>query len=119
MTYWIWDNLGTCSITEYTIEGVIVVDVRDLKDGSENIGKIKHKLITIGGLLAMGHQVVIRCVAGMSRSNAVACGMLMLFNKIEWYEAENLVKSKVPRCMINQDFADCVKQAVKLIRKCS
>jgi len=116
MTYWIWDNLGTCSITEYTIEGIIVIDVRDLKDGHENLGKIKHKLITICGLLAMGHRVVIRCMAGMSRSNALACGVMCLLGGMHWDEGEKLVKSKVPRCTINLDFADSVKNVIKQMR---
>jgi len=117
VTYWIWENLGTCSITEYTDEGVIIIDVRDLKDGYEDPRKIKHKLLTIGGLLGMGHRVVVRCVAGMSRSNAIAIATIVLMTNWEWDEAEAEVKRKVPRCTICMDFADSVKQAIKIIRE--
>ena len=113
--YQIWDSLATCSLMEgLTPEGWIIVDVRDLKDGEGNsIEAVKTKIIIIGNLLACGQKVCIRCLAGMSRSNTLACAAMMLFTMNHHWDHEwNVVIKACPRAHQNQDFVDTVKRAL-------
>lgn len=77
MIAWIWKNLGTCSLLDIAPEGAIILDVRDIIDGKGNSIEILKMKISVGaGLLSMGQTVIIRCVAGMSRSNLIACAIM-------------------------------------------
>jgi protein-tyrosine phosphatase len=109
------DRLATCSLLEsLTPEGWIIYDVRDLIDGNGNdIKKIKEKIITLSNLLSIGHKVCVRCIAGMSRSNTIACAaMLMINQNHDWEYHWEFVKEKCPRTFVNLDFTDEVKQAL-------
>ena len=69
--YKIWDNLATASMFEMTPEGWIVVDVRDISDITKNTQEVKERMMLVGGLVANGWKVVIRCIAGINRSNVL------------------------------------------------
>ena len=114
--YKIWENLATCSLLEsLTPEGWIVVDVRDLKDGKDNsVEAVKIKIAMIGNLMCSGQKVVVRCLAGMSRSNTIACASMMLFDITHtWDHFWHIVEKACPRARQNLDFVDTVKKALE------
>ena len=107
-------NLATCSIFEScTPEGWIIVDVRDLIDGAGNsVDEVGKKIELVANLLCSGHKVVVRCQAGMSRSNTIACAALLWCRVFPtWNDAWNLIKEKCPRAMLCMDFYDTVREA--------
>ena len=107
-------NLATCSIFEsYTPEGWIIVDVRDLIDDAGNsVDEVGKKIELVANLLCSGHKVVVRCQAGMSRSNTIACAALLWCRVFPtWNETWNLIKEKCPRAMLSMGFYDTVKEA--------
>jgi protein-tyrosine phosphatase len=113
--YKIWENLATCNLMEgMTPEGWIIVDVRDLNDSKENtVEAVKVKLTIIGNLVASGQKVVVRCLAGMSRSNTMACGTMMLFSlEHTWEHYWHEIEKACPRARQNQDFVEIVKKAL-------
>ena len=109
------DKLATCSLLEScTPEGWIIVDVRDLIDGEGNdIEAVKIKIMTVMNLLSIGHKVAVRCIAGMSRSNTIACAaMLMMGPNRDWDYYWQKITEKCPRAFMNMDFTDTVKEAL-------
>lgn len=113
--YFIWNNLATCNLIEScTPEGWIVVDVRDLTDGPENdIEVVKIKIMLVANLMTSEQKVVVRCLAGMSRSNSIACAAMMLMgNDKTWDHWWNVVEKKCPRARQNLEFVDIVKKAL-------
>jgi protein-tyrosine phosphatase len=101
-------------LESYTPEGTIIVDVRDLNDSAENtIEVVKRKIILIANLLGCGERVIIRCMAGMSRSNTLACAALILFSlEHGWDHYWNEIQEKCPRARQNLEFVDVVKKAL-------
>lgn len=120
MVYWIWNELGTCNMLESnTPSGVIIIDVRDLKDGADNsVEAIADKIQLVGNLLASGYKIVVRCQAGMSRSNTIACAAMVWINpRMYWDEAWKKVEKACPRARLNLKFYSTVK--VALIKLCN
>jgi len=114
--YKIWDNLATCNLLEScTPEGWIVVDVRDLKDGEGNdLEPVKMKIMVVANLMASGQKVVVRCLAGMSRSNTIACASMMMINLDHtWDHYWHDVEKRCPRAAQNLNFVDTVKKALE------
>lgn len=113
--YQILNNLATCSFFEScTPAGWIIVDVRDLRDNSNNsIEFVLDKIQLIGNLLCGGYKVVVRCQAGISRSNAIACAA-MTWIAVETYWDDNwkLVEKACPRARLNLEFLDVVREAL-------
>jgi len=115
----IWkDHLATCNILEsMTPEGWIIVDVRDIKDGTGNdIEAIKTKIQIIANLLSVGQKVVVRCCGGISRSNTIACAVMVFMLNIDgrdfaYHWAK--VRKACPRALINMGFFDEVKKALE------
>ena len=109
------DRLATCSLLEScTPEGWIIVDVRDLIDGKGNdVEKVKMKIILISNLLSVGQKVVVRCIAGMSRSNTIACAaMVCMIPTHDWTYHWEKIQKKCPRAFANLEFTDTVKKAL-------
>lgn len=84
MIRWITDYLGTAKIgDELPKEGLYVLDVRDLVDKAGNpTSLVKGKIDLAIAELKRGNKVVVCCDLGMSRSNAVAAGILSAFEDI-------------------------------------
>jgi protein-tyrosine phosphatase len=57
-------------------------------------------IMRIVSYLELGEKVVICCLAGVSRSNAIALGVLVHHFKINVNQALELITSKVPICNI-------------------
>lgn len=114
LLYLIWNNLATCNMLEaMTPEGWIIVDVRDLNDNGENdIEAIKRKIIVIANLMSCGQKICVRCLAGMSRSNTMACAGMMFFNYKTWDHNWKKIEKVCPRARANLEFTDLVKKAL-------
>lgn len=114
--YKIWGNLATCNMLEsYTPEGWVIFDVRDLQDNGENsVEAVKKKIILIANLLGCGEKIVVRCMAGMSRSNTIACASMMVVNiNHTWEHYWHIIEKACPRARQNLDFVDTVKKALE------
>jgi hypothetical protein len=108
----ILDNLATHGIGEpgyltgYSEckEGFIgdfrIVDVRTMVDGENSLFEYELNIIRVVSYLEIGEKVVICCRAGVSRSNAIALGVLVHYFKIEFGHALELITSKIPICDI-------------------
>ena len=126
MTFWITDNLGTCALSELTEEGAVVFDVRDIADGKNNtpdhpFDKVVYKLNTLVHVYYENtidnFKLVVRCAAGVSRSNAFAAGLIAYNKNISFEDALNEVKAKVPRAYPNPDICDDIKEALRILRE--
>ena len=123
MTSWIWENLGTIAILEScTEDGVIIVDVRDLNDGETDVKKVMKKIEIIGGLLAVGCRIAVRCVGGLNRSNCIAIAVmsyLVPHGDLEetWEFHWKFTKERVPRMHIVPELEKTCKKALKPIRQ--
>ena len=111
--FWITKNLGTASLPELEdvkkLENVEIELVTDLIDGKqENKGQFESKVEHVEKLLKKRKKVIVICVGGMSRSNSVALACLVK-NGMDFYEAYNLVREKVPIAQINMDLFDFVR----------
>lgn len=91
---WITDSLGTASASEiFDKMGLAVVDARSLIDGAGNsVEKIQALIDQSVSFLIAGRKTVICCDHGMSRSNAIAAGVLSRFQKIPILSAIHLVQ---------------------------
>jgi hypothetical protein len=108
----ILDNLATDGIGEPGFlagyseckEGFIddfrIVDVRTLVDGENSLFEYELNITRVVSYLEIGEKVVICCRAGVSRSNAIALGVLVHYFKIEFSQALELITSKIPICDI-------------------
>jgi len=93
MIRWILGNLGTAPGSDESIPpGVKRLDVRDLVDKSGNSTETTRQKLDQGcGWLAEGRKVVVCCDYGISRSNAIAAGILALHLGITFNRAVQMV----------------------------
>jgi protein-tyrosine phosphatase len=88
-----------------------VADVRDLyEDDSNSVEDYEKKIDLAWELLQKHGKVVICCVAGISRSNAIALGVLVKYFDMDFYDAWELVKERVPRANINPNHISKLKK---------
>ena len=57
-------------------------------------------------------RVVICCVAGVSHSNAIALGVLVKYFGMDFYDAWELIKKRVPREYINPSHISKLKKFI-------
>lgn len=93
MIRWVTEALGTAPAGDPSItKELVVLDVRDLVDKAGNSAKTMREKIERGAAcLQEGHRLVICCDYGISRSNAIAAGILSLFRGISLNEATQAV----------------------------
>ncbi len=77
-----------------------IVDVRDMLDESQPAEVYQKKIEYAISCLDKNKKIVICCGAGQSRSNAIAIGVLMKKYNMDFYDAYNLVREKVPIAQI-------------------
>ena len=98
-----YENAATTSWT--------VLDVCDLYDNNSNsLNDYKDKIDLAWNLIQKHGKVVICCVAGISRSNVIALGVLVKYFNMGFYEAWELVKSKVPIANIDPAHIEKLKK---------
>ncbi len=89
------DNL---SRTGQVLEGTefVILDCRDMNDGYNPLPIYDKKIRKGVELLDVYGKVVICCGAGISRSNAIAIGLLVEYFGLPFDLAEEIVKETVP-----------------------
>lgn len=93
---WITEFLGTGSARAARhVKGVKIVDVRDLVDKSGNReSAVRQKIKSGVDYLNNGYKTIVCCDYGISRSNAVAAGIIAVHQKISFFDAVNFVIAK-------------------------
>jgi UDP-glucuronate decarboxylase len=115
MIRWITDSLGTAAYSDKEIlnSNYQIIDVRDLVDKSGNSpGLIRERINEILDLLKKGKTVVICCDYGISRSNAIAAGVLSIIRDIPFSEAVQAVISATGEKKIKVQILSVVRQAL-------
>lgn len=93
------------------LKGYKIVDVRGLLDESGNSDEAYLKLIDKAiNYLDKYDKVVVCCVAGISRSNAIAVGVLIKYFNIEFNDAINIVKDQISNCLIENAHINSLKR---------
>lgn len=116
---WITSLLGTGPFpaSGETIDAT-VIDVRDLVDKAGNNWQTVLKKIELGATaLGRGEKVVVCCDYGMSRSNAVAAGILSVFEKRDFEESLRLVLQATGETQIKIETLMAVRAALGLMEE--
>ena len=89
MIRWITENLGTAAYEEVIKQSNMhIVDVRDMVDKTGNLANVaREKLEEALSHLNQGEKVIVCCDYGMSRSNAIAAGVLARSAHISFNDA--------------------------------
>jgi protein-tyrosine phosphatase len=82
------------------IDDFRIIDVRTLVDGDNSLSQYILNIVRVTSYLELGEKVVICCRVGVSRSNAIALGVLVYYFKMDFHKAMELLSSKVPICNI-------------------
>lgn len=118
MIKWITENLGTAEIDDVDDKEYSVVDVRDLVDKEGNSDQaILEKIDTVIDLLKQNHKVVICCDYGISRSNAIAIGVIVKYLGYDFDEAVRFVMEKTGETAIRIDVLNSVRQVLETNKK--
>lgn len=116
---------GNYQSNQFTSSSWAVVDVRDLYDGRYSIGNNNNnntlqdyeRMIDLAWQMIQKYgRVVICCVAGTSRSNAIAIGVLVKYFKMPFDEAWKLVHDKVPIADIHDVHVTSLKELLGIAR---
>ena len=115
MIRWINDHLGTAPALDPSITSdMVVLDVRDLVDKFGNSPDATRDKIEQGAaLMAQGKRVVVCCDYGISRSNAIAAGILSLFRGIKLEQAVKEVVQAIGLQEIKLDPLRSVRNALQ------
>lgn len=114
MTRWITEHLGT-SAWERIDEspGIHLLDVRDLVDKGGNVpAVVKSKIDEALHHLLQGDKVVVCCDYGISRSNAIAAGILAAQNGISLEAALKRVLTVTEETSIRIEVLSAVRKAL-------
>lgn len=88
-----------------------ILDARVLSDEGLSRNSLYEYLIETGCHMLMYYKpVVVCCGAGQSRSNAIALGILVQHFKMDFYDAYELIREKVPIQWILPDHIAKLKQ---------
>lgn len=114
MIRWIRPKLGTAPHGELTGSDYAVIDVRHLVDKAGNPPNEVAELIDAGNrAYRSGRTVVVTCDFGVSRSNAVAAGILSVAETLPYDEALLEVRRATGESEIKLDLAAVVRVAVE------
>ena len=111
---WINERLGTApAVDAYATPDIQMLDVRDMVDKSGNSADtIRAKVAEGVEHLRAGKRVVVCCDYGISRSNAVAAGILAAFVALPFWEAVRVVQRETGEGEIKLDPLMAVFRAV-------
>jgi nucleoside-diphosphate-sugar epimerase len=112
---WITAVLGTAAFDDASKQtGFAIVDVRDLVDRAGNLpSTVLEKVEEAIRLLRAGEKVVICCDYGLSRSNAVAAGVLANLLNVPFRRAVSEVVARTGQAAISVGVLSAVRQAVE------
>lgn len=92
-----------------------IIDVRMLNDlGNNTLEDYKLNILRVTTELDEGNKVVVCCESGQSRSNAIALGVLVKYFKMNFYDAWELIKKKVPVSQIDPSHIETLKKMFKV-----
>lgn len=120
MIQWITENLGTSRIEDVDVNDkeYTVVDVRDLVDREGNTNQaILEKINAVVNLLKQNHKVVICCDYGISRSNAIAIGVIVKRFNYDFDKAVKFVMEKTKEPAIRIDILNSVRRVLEINKK--
>jgi Dual specificity phosphatase, catalytic domain len=92
------------------IDGFKIVDVRMLNDGNNSLEEYKLNIERVLSWLRDNTNVVVCCDTGKSRSNAIALAVLVKYFKLNFYDAWELIKQKVPISNVNPSLISDLKK---------
>jgi hypothetical protein len=117
-------NYGVITDPKYDKSGYMVmfdenvwtiVDCRTLLDDWPSpIQAYKTLISSAINYLNNDRNVVCSCSAGQSRSNAIALGVLIEYNNMNFYDAWDLIREKNPLCNIAMHHLDVLKHMYKV-----
>ena len=112
---WITPLLGTAPADEVRgLSDVQVIDVRDLVDKAGNRPDAVKEKIMIGVFcLEQGRKAVVCCDYGISRSNAIAAGILAIHNKTSLDSAVRRVQEATGEAEIKLEPLNAVRNAIE------
>lgn len=115
---WITPHLGTGSASQVTQQADInIIDVRDLVDKLGNHTEAVRQKINEGCVsLRAGKKTVVCCDYGISRSNAIAVGILAIYEAISFEAAVRRVVEATGERGIKVDPLQAVQRAIGLDR---
>lgn len=112
---WITNLLGTAPALEVRgLAGVELVDVRDLVDKVGNRPEaVKEKIIAGVQHLQEGKKTIVCCDYGISRSNAIAAGIISVHQRISFLDAVRMVQDKTGETEIKLGPLEAVRRAIE------
>lgn len=112
---WITELLGTAPAAEVRGHaGIEFVDVRDLVDKAGNRpDAVKEKILSGVQHLRNGSKTVVCCDYGISRSNAVAAGIIAVHDRISFFDAVRLVQDRTGETEIKLEPLEAVRRAIE------
>ncbi len=115
MIRWITDQIATAARDQLTdLWDVRVIDVRDLLDRQGNTPEaVRVKIDSAVQALRDGERVVICCDYGMSRSNAVAAGVLATHEGLGLNEAVRRVVERTGKTPIQIEVLSAVRRVIE------
>ncbi|MBW1989210.1 MAG: NAD-dependent epimerase/dehydratase family protein [Deltaproteobacteria bacterium] len=115
MIRWILPNLGTAAFDAAADEpGVDILDVRDLLDKPGNpSARVAEKVAEGSRLLKENKKVVVCCDYGMSRSNAIAAGILASVESLAFGDALRRVMEATGERAMRVEVIDVVRRIVQ------
>lgn len=118
---WITPHLGTGPALQVAQEpNIKIIDVRDLVDKEGNrADAVRQKIYEGCDSLRSGKKTVVCCDYGISRSNAVAVGILAIFETIPFESAVRRVLEATGEREIKVDPLQAVRRALDLDKKYS
>ena len=115
MIKWITDELGVAKRDDVSKDISKIVDVRDIIDGRGNPESlILKKIDNAIGIIQKKYKVIICCDYGLSRSNAIAVGVLVKHYGYSFEDATKYLFKKVRRKTIQLGILNSVRKALKI-----
>jgi nucleoside-diphosphate-sugar epimerase len=117
MIRWITDKVGTAAWDNAREQpDCALLDVRDLVDKSGNFPEgIRRKVEEGVALLQQGGRLIVCCDYGMSRSNAIAAGILSIVQRMTFADAIRLVLRATGEKSIQIDVLAAVRTSVEQV----
>jgi hypothetical protein len=113
---WITPWLATADVQgACTVKNVNGFPVLHLVDGYNDPGVIVQELMKM--LQNLDRPLVIYDACGISRCNGMATLLLAYLNHTSWEDAYLVIKAKVPKAVVNPNFARCCSEALKILEK--
>ena len=112
---WITALLGTAPAEGLEVLGTFhLVDVRDLVDKAGNRTEaVREKIMSGVSYLKKGVKTIVCCDQGISRSNAVAAGILAVYENMNFTDAVRIVQNKTGEQEIKLEPLDAVRCAIE------